>query len=184
MLFRAIYDISLMMDRERRGRKGSLSGGVLNSQTLKTLGPGAKCEFVAGKKTVGRKRHTVVDTDGRLLMVKLTSADSSAGAVSQMILDALCKRWPWLRHLFADGAHDRMQLIDEGLFHEFVMEVGRRFDNESYFKVLPRRWVVERTFGWLTRWRLLVRDYEQRIDTSEAMFQFATSSLLLRRISH
>lgn len=60
----------------------------------------------------------------------------------------------------------------------------RRTDNDPGFKVLPRRCVVERTFGWMTRWRRLVRDYEQRIDVSEAMIHVALGSLLLRRISH
>ena len=74
--------------------------------------------------------------------------------------------------------------MDKAAFRDFVMEVVRRIDNEPGFKVLPRRRVVERTFGWMTRWRRLVRDYEQRIDVSEAMIHVAMESLLLRRISH
>jgi transposase len=74
--------------------------------------------------------------------------------------------------------------MDKAAFHDFVIEVVRRIDKEPGFKVLPRRWVVERTFGWLTRWRRLVRDYEQRIDVSEAMIHVAMGSLLLRPISH
>jgi putative transposase len=66
----------------------------------------------------------------------------------------------------------------------FVIEIVRRIEGEPGFKVLPRRWVVERTFGWMTRWRRLVRDYEQRIDVSKAMVHVAMGSLLLRRISH
>ena len=101
-----------------------------------------------------------------------------------MILDAIRKQWPWIKHLFADGAYDRRQLMDKAAFLDFVIEVVRRIHTEPGFKVLPRRWVVERTFGWLTRWRRLVRDYEQRIDVSEAMIHVAMGSLLLRRISH
>lgn len=184
MRFQTIHDIALMMDRERQGREASPSGGVLDSQTVKAPAPGAKRGFDADKETMGRKRHIAVDTDGWLLMVNLTSADISDSAGAQMILDAVCKRWPWLKHLFADGAYDRTQLMDKAAFHEFVIEVVRRIDKEPGFKVLPRRWVVERTFGWLTRWRRLVRDYEQRIDVSEAMVHVAMGSLLLRRISH
>ena len=69
-----------------------------------------------GKKIVGRKRHIAVDTDGRLLMVNLTPADISDSAGAQMILDGVRKRWPWLKHLFADGAYDRTQLIDKAAF--------------------------------------------------------------------
>jgi putative transposase len=65
-----------------------------------------------------------------------------------------------------------------------VVEIVRRIHQEPGFTVLPRRWVVERTFGWLVRWRRLVRDYEQRLDVSEAMIHVAMGSLLLRRISH
>ena len=67
---------------------------------------------------------------------------------------------------------------------DFVVEIVRRIHQEPGFTVLPRRWVVERTFGWLVRWRRLVRDYEQRLDVSEAMIHVAMGSLLLRRISH
>jgi transposase len=66
----------------------------------------------------------------------------------------------------------------------FVIEIVRRIEGEPGFKVLPRRWVVERTFGWMTRWRRLGRDYEQHIDVSKAMVHVAVGSLLLRRISH
>ncbi len=74
--------------------------------------------------------------------------------------------------------------MDKAAFLDFVVEVGRRTDKEAGFKVLPGRWVVERTFGRMTRWRRLVRDYETRIDVSEAMTHVALSSLLLRRIAH
>jgi len=183
LLFRTIHDIALMMDRERQGREASPTAGVIDSQTVKA--PAAKARgYDAGKKIVGRKRHITVDTDGRLLMVNLTTADISDSAGAQLILDAIRKRWPWIKHLFADGAYDRTQLMDKAAFLDFVIEVVRRIDNEPGFKVLPRRWVVERTFGWMVRWRRLVRDYEQRLDVSEAMIHVAMGSLMLRRISH
>jgi transposase len=82
-------------------------------------------------------------------MVNLTPADISDSARAQMILDAIRKRWPWIKHLFADGAYDRTQLM--AAFLDFVIAVVRRIDKEPGFKVLPRRWVVARTFGWLIR---------------------------------
>ena len=132
---------------------------------------------------VGRKRHIAVDTDGRLLMVNLTTADISDCAGAQTILDAIRKRWPWLKHLFADGAYDRRQLLDKAAFLDFTIKVVKR-SRANGFHVLPRRWVVERSFGWLTRYRRLVRDYEQRIDVSEAMIHAAMGSLMVRRIAH
>ena len=132
---------------------------------------------------MGRKRHIAVDTDGRLLMVNLTPADISDSAGAQMILDGVRKRWPWLKHLFADGAYDRT--------HSWTRPPSwispsrsSRSDAAVGFEVIPRRWVVERTFAWMTRWRRLVRDYEERIDCSEAMIHVALGSLLLRRIAH
>jgi transposase len=138
--------------------------------------------YDAAKKVVGRKRHIAVDTDGRLLMVNLTPADISDSAGAQMILDALRKRWPWLTHLFADGAYDRGKLMDKAAFRDFTVEIVKRLTGEPGFTVLPRRWVVERSFGWMTRWRRLVRDYERRIDVSEAFIYVAMGSILLRRL--
>jgi transposase len=182
-LFRTIHDLCLMCDRERVGREASPSAGVIDSQSVKA--PHAEARgYDAAKKIVGRKRHIAVDTEGRLLMVNLTPADISDSAGAQAILDGIRKRWPWVKHLFADGAYDRLRLMDKAAFLDFVIEVVRRADAEPGFKVLPRRWVVERSFGWMTRWRRLVRDYEQRIDVSEAMVFLAMGGILLRRIAH
>lgn len=180
LLFRTIHDVALMIDRESHGRDQSPTAAVVDSQSIKA--PAAqKRGFDAGKKVSGRKRHIAVDTDGRLLVVSLTTADS-AGA--QAVVAAIRKRWPWLKHLFADGAYDRTRLMDAATYRDFVIEIIRRSDRQQGFKVLPRRWVVERTFGWMTRWKRLVRNYEQRIDASEAMIHVALGSLMLRRIVH
>lgn len=183
LLFRTIHDIALMLDREQEGREQSPTAAVIDSQSVKA--PAAeKRGFDAAKKVVGRKRHIAVDTDGRLLMVNLTAADISDSAGAQEIVAGIRRRWPWLKHLFADGAYDRTKLMDAAAYRDFVLEIVRRSDTQVGFKVLPRRWVVERTFGWMTRWRRLVRDYEQRLDVSEAMIHVAMGSLLLRRIAH
>jgi transposase len=172
-----------MLDREVARREASPSGGVIDSQSVKA--PYAKERgYDAGKKIVGRKRHIAVDTDGRLLLVRLTPADISDSAGGQMILDAIRKRWPWVKHLFADGAYDRLQLMDKAAFLDFTIEIVRRSDTAKGFEILPRRWVVERTFGGMIRWRRLVKDYEQPIDVAEAMIHIAMESLMLRRTVH
>jgi len=182
-LFQTIHDIEVMLDRERQGREQSPSAGVIDSQSIKA--PAAQVRgFDAAKKIVGRKRHIAVDTDGRLLMVNLTPADISDSAGAQTILEGIRKRWPWVKHLFADGAYDRLRLMDKASYLDFVVEVVRRCDDQKGFKVLPRRWVVERTFGWMIRWRRLVRDYEKRIDVSQAMILVAMGGNMLRRNAH
>jgi putative transposase len=134
-MFRTIHDVVLMIDRERTGHKASPTGGTIDSQSVKV--PEAKTRvYDAGK-----------DTDGRLLMVLLTPADVSDNAGAQMILYALRKRWPWLKHQFADGACDRTKLMDKAAFLDFTIDVVKRSDSPQGFEILPRRKVVERTFG-------------------------------------
>jgi transposase len=106
-------------------------------------------------------------------MVNLTTADVSDSAGAQVILEGIRKRWPWLKHLFADGAYDRTKLMDKAAFLDSIVEIVRRSDPQSGFRVLPRRWIVERTFSWIIQWRSLVRDYEKRLDVSEAMIHVA-----------
>ena len=175
-LFQTIHDVELMPDRERAGREASPTAAVIDSRSVKAPRAETRGHDV-GKKILGRKRHTAVDTDGRLLMVRLTPADISDGAGAQMILDAIRKRWPWVKHLFADAAYDRLTLIDKAAYLNFVIEIIRRSEKQNVFHILPRRRVVERTFGWMMRWRRLVRDYEQRIDVSTAMIHVAMGSV-------
>lgn len=95
-LFQTIHDVELMLDRERQGREASPSAAVIDSQSVKAPHSEAR-SYDAGKKIVGRKRHIAVDTDGRLLMINLTSADISDSAGAQAILDAIRKRWSWVK---------------------------------------------------------------------------------------
>src|ERR1700678_2955692 len=140
-LFQTIHDVALMVDRERSAREASPSAAVIDSQSVKA--PHAETRgYDAGKKIVGRKRHIAVDTDGRLLMVNLTPADISDSAGAQMILDGVRKRWPWLKHLFADGAYDRTQLMDKAAFRDFTIQIIKRSDAAVGFEVIPRRWVA------------------------------------------
>jgi transposase len=182
LLFRTIHDVALMIDRLRAERADQPSAAIIDSQSVKAPAAAGSRGFDGAKKIVGRKRHIAVDSDGRLLMVNLTTADIADSTGAQLVIEALRKRWPWIKHLFADGAYDRRQLLDKAAFLDFVVEIVRR--NDPGFKVLPRRWVVERSFGWMMRYRRLVRDYEARLDVSEAMIYVAMGSLLIRRLTH
>lgn len=184
LLFRTIHDIAVMLDRERVGREASPSAGVLDSQTVKAPHAAGGGGYDAAKKVKGRKRHVAVDTDGRLLMVNLTTADVQDAAGAEQIIKAVRKRWPWLKHLFADGAYQRGKLMSTAAYRDFTIEVVHKLSDQQGFQVLPRRWVVERTFGWMMRWRRLVRDYECLCVVSEAMIHVSMGALLLRRIAH
>ncbi|WP_424137039.1 IS5 family transposase [Roseomonas chloroacetimidivorans] len=184
LLFRTVHDVMLMLDREQQGREASPSAGVLDSQTAKAPHAPGGGGYDAAKRTKGRKRHVAVDTDGRLLMVNLTTADVQDAAGAEEIVRGVRKRWPWLKHLFADGAYDRGRLASLAAYKDFTLEVVRKLPDQTGFQVLPRRWVVERSFGWMTRWRRLVRDYEVRLDVSDAMIHLSMGALLLRRVAH
>lgn len=181
LLFKVIHDVALMLDRHEQDRQRQPSAAVLDSQSVKAPGAVAR-GYDGNKKVTGRKRHIAVDTDGRLLMVNLTPADMADATGAEWVLAALKMRWPWVKHLFADAAYDRRRLLDEATMLGFVVEIVRKLTEQHTFVALPRRWVVERSFGWMMQWRRLVRDYEQRIDVSCAMIYVAMGSLLLKRL--
>lgn len=189
LLFQTIHDVALMVDRERAGREASPSGGAVDSQSVKVPAATERgCD--AGKKINGRKRHIAVDTDGRLLMVNLTTADISDSAGAQTILEAMRKRWPWMKHLFADSAYDRKKLMEKAAFLDFTVEMVRRIDTEPGFKVVPRHWVVERTFGWMTPagdvWFETINPDRclRRHDTARHGKPATSTSLPLKRLSN
>jgi len=180
-LFRTIHDLALMLDRMCEQREVVPSAGIVDSQSVKA--PGAQERgYDAHKKISGRKRHIAVDTDGRLLAVNLTPADVADSTGAQLVLDALVKRWPCVKYLFGDAAYDRRTLLDKAAYLDFTVEVVWGLQGQSGFQVQPRRWVLECTFAWLMRYRRLVRDYQQRLDVSEAMMPIALGSSLMHRI--
>lgn len=183
MLFKTIHDVTVMLDRRQNLRQMQPSAGVLDSQSVKAS-PAAQRDYDANKKITECKRHVAVDTDGRLLMVNLTRADLLDSASARMILEALRQRWHWVKQLFGGDAYDKRRLMHKAAFLEFTVAVVRKLEGQQEFAPLPKKcWVVERTFGWMMRWRRLVRDYERRIDVSQNMIYIAMSSLLLIKIS-
>ena len=179
-LFHTIHDIALIRDRKWVGCEAIPSAAVIASQTVKA--PAAHVRgYDANKMILGRKRHIAVGADGRLLMVNLTTADVADRTGAQEILGAIRKRWAWVKHLFAAVTAPNYSTRPRSSTSWSRL---RCIGAEPGFKVLPRRRVVERTFGCISRWRQLARDFEQRLDVSEAMIRMAMGSLLLRRIAH
>lgn len=131
----------------------------------------------------GRKRHIVVDTLGLMLTVLVHSADIQDCNAAAAVLWRLKGRFPRLRLIWADAGYTEKVVAWARRMCHWTMEIVRRREGVKGFEVLPRRWVVERTFGWLGRYRRLSKDYEQLAQSSESMILLAMINLMTRRLA-
>ncbi len=186
--------------RHKQGRDEEPSAAVIDSQSIKTSAVGGPEKgFDMGKQIWGRKRHALVDTEGNLMEVKVTGADASDLAGGKRLFALLHGRFPRLQLIWGDSHYGGqfLEWVKEqfGWNVQTVQGLGTAPDanttepkpktkpSKGGFHVQPRRWVIERTFGWITRWRRLARDHEGLPQTSEAFIKLSASRRMLSHLA-
>jgi putative transposase len=132
----------------------------------------------------GRKRHIAVDTSGLLLGVLVHAADIQDADSAWELLERIKRLYCWLEAIFADSIYDRLAVLLACFLLGLTLIITRRIAGATGFVAIPRRWVVERTLGWLGRWRRLSKDYEELPEVSETMVTLAMIRLMLHRLAH
>ncbi|MEV6739125.1 IS5 family transposase [Streptomyces sp. NPDC051104] len=171
--------------RGTEGRGPEPTAAVVDSQSVKADATvtHASRGYDAGKKINGRKRHLLTDTLGLLLAVLVTLASTTDRDAARVLLPPAKGRFRRLSRVWADGGYTG-HLTDWTTQHlGLVLDIVRRSDDVQGFQVLPRRWVIERSFAWFLRSRRLVRDYERRTDTSETVILWSMTMLMSRRLA-
>jgi len=172
--------------REKAGKEPQASAMLVDSQSAKSAEGGEKRGFDGGKMVSGRKRNLLVDTLGLVVLAKVTAANVQDVHAGKQLLTAVAQKPALLTRLqkiFADGGY-RGELEDwvQQNLHA-VLEIVLKLEGQKGFQVLSKRWVIERTFAWITRNRRLARDYERLAHSSETFIYLAMIRLGLRRLA-
>jgi putative transposase len=171
--------------REAAGKSTRPTAAILDSQSVKSDSHGGEAGYDAAKRIKGRKRHLLVDTLGLLLGIGITPASTPERAGAQTLLSRVLEGFAALQLMWVDGGYtgeNFAQAVKE-IAPGLEVEVVKRSDDLKGFKLLPRRWVVERTFGWLMRHRRLVRDYETSESSAQAFIYLSMIRIQLRRLT-
>ena len=178
-----IHDVLRDKTRKEAGKEISPSLGLIDSQSVNTTRSGGLCRGVdGGKKVKGRKRHIITDTMGLLLTVVVHAANEHDSKAAFNVIKQLRGRFSRLVKIMADGGYRGELINNTKKAFGWVLEVVLRSDSTMKFEVIPKRWIVERTFSWFESYRRLSKDFEFKTDTSEAIIQLAMIKLMLNRI--
>lgn len=181
--WRAINAALCKLERLKRGRKPQPTGGAIDTQSVKTTALASERGFDGYKRIKGHKRHILTDTVGNLLEVVVHTADIADCRGAPPLIEQTAEIFPTLKKIWADGAYkgDLADLVKETL--GAVLEIVEREAGQQGFQVLPKRWVVERTFAWFEWYRRLSRDYERLLECSASMIYLASIRIMLKRIA-
>ena len=185
-VWKQILDALTRQERRRQGRKPQPSAGSVDSQSVKTATQGKTKGYDGGKNVNGRKRHLLVDTLGLIIGVCVTAADvGDRDGLMALLLAYFSTGVKRLKKLWVDGGYSgealKAWVASLKATHKIDLEVVER--KGPGFTLLPRRWVVERTFAWLLNYRRHSKDYEVLTRNSEALIQIAMIHLLLKRLA-
>ncbi len=183
-VFEQLNGLLRRLVRTREGRNPEPTACIIDSQSVKTSTnvPAATQGADVGKRIVGRKRNIVTDTIGLLLVVLVTAASVQDGTAGRQLLTAVAADHPTIGKAWADMGY-KNAVVEHAATLGIDLEIVRRAPATRGFVVQPRRWVVERTFGWLMNHRRLARDYEALPARSEAMVHVAMIGLMTRRLT-